>query len=93
MPPITGSMNVVKLLTEGLNDVVGATFAVEPDPEKAAVFLRRLIEAKRKIQDTAPPGKLSDTLSIIGGAISPDFEDQSHLCSGIFYLGIVQMLK
>jgi carbon-monoxide dehydrogenase catalytic subunit len=40
MPPITGSMNVVKLLTEGLEDVVGATFAVEPDPEKAAVFLQ-----------------------------------------------------
>ena len=48
MPPITGSMNVVKLLTEGLEDVVGATFAVEPDPEKAAVFLRKYIEKKRK---------------------------------------------
>ncbi len=47
MPPITGSMNVVKLLTEGLNDVVGATFAVEPDPEKAAVLMRRHIEQKR----------------------------------------------
>jgi carbon-monoxide dehydrogenase catalytic subunit len=32
----------------GLKDVVGATFAVEPDPEKAAVFLRRTIEDKRK---------------------------------------------
>ncbi len=48
MPPITGSMNVVNLLTSGLNDVVGATFAVEPDPEKAAVFLRQTIEDKRK---------------------------------------------
>jgi carbon-monoxide dehydrogenase catalytic subunit len=48
MPPITGSMNVVKLLTEGLKDVVGATFGVEPDPEKAAIFLRRTIEAKRQ---------------------------------------------
>ena len=48
MPPITGSMNVVNLLTSGLNDVVGATFAVEPDPEKAAVFLRKTIEDKRK---------------------------------------------
>jgi carbon-monoxide dehydrogenase catalytic subunit len=48
MPPITGSMNVVNLLTSGLNDVVGATFAVEPDPEKAAVFLRQTIEGKRK---------------------------------------------
>jgi anaerobic carbon-monoxide dehydrogenase catalytic subunit len=48
MPPITGSMNVVSLLTSGLKDVVGATFAVEPDPEKAAIFLRRTIEDKRK---------------------------------------------
>jgi carbon-monoxide dehydrogenase catalytic subunit len=48
MPPITGSMNVVTLLTSGLKDLVGATFAVEPDPEKAALFLRRTIEAKRK---------------------------------------------
>ncbi len=48
MPPITGSMNVVNLLTEGLNDVVGATFAVEPDPEKAALLIRRHIEEKRK---------------------------------------------
>jgi carbon-monoxide dehydrogenase catalytic subunit len=47
MPPITGSMNVVKLLTEGLKDVVGATFAVEPDPEKAAILMRRHIEEKR----------------------------------------------
>ncbi len=48
MPPITGSLNVVKLLTEGLNDVVGATFAVEPDPEKAAKIIMRHIEGKRK---------------------------------------------
>ena len=48
MPPIAGSMNVVKLLTEGLKDVVGATFAVEPDPEKAALIIRRHIEGKRK---------------------------------------------
>ena len=48
MPPIAGSMNVVKLLTEGLEDAVGATFAVEPDPEKSAVLIRRRIENKRK---------------------------------------------
>jgi carbon-monoxide dehydrogenase catalytic subunit len=48
MPPITGSQNVVKLLTEGLNDVVGATFAVEPDPEKAALLICRHIEEKRE---------------------------------------------
>ncbi|MCK8601387.1 anaerobic carbon-monoxide dehydrogenase catalytic subunit [Desulfoferrobacter suflitae] len=47
MPPITGSMNVVKLLTEGLKDEVGATFHVEPDPEKAALAMRRHIEGKR----------------------------------------------
>jgi carbon-monoxide dehydrogenase catalytic subunit len=48
MPPVTGSMNVVKLLTEGLEDVVGATFAVEPDPQKASRILIRHIEKKRK---------------------------------------------
>ncbi len=47
MPPITGSMNVVKLLTEGLEDVLGATFAVEPDPEKAAALMIAHIEKKR----------------------------------------------
>jgi carbon-monoxide dehydrogenase catalytic subunit len=48
MPPIAGSMNIVKLLTEGLEGVVGATFAVEPDPEQAAVLIRRRIETKRR---------------------------------------------
>ena len=48
MPPIAGSSNVVKLLTEGLEEVVGATFAVEPDPEKAALLIRRRIEKKRE---------------------------------------------
>ncbi|MFW6011481.1 MAG: anaerobic carbon-monoxide dehydrogenase catalytic subunit [Desulfosalsimonas sp.] len=48
MPPIAGSMNVVELLTKGLDDVVGAAFAVEPDPEKAAVLMRRRIEEKRR---------------------------------------------
>ena len=47
-PPVTGSMNVVKMLTEGLNGAVGATFAVEPDPEKAAQLIRRHIENKRE---------------------------------------------
>jgi carbon-monoxide dehydrogenase catalytic subunit len=48
MPPVTGSMNVVHLLTHGLNDLVGASFAVEPDPEKAAVLIHRHIEGKRR---------------------------------------------
>jgi carbon-monoxide dehydrogenase catalytic subunit len=46
-PPVFGSPNVVKLLTEGLEDVFGATFAVEPDPNRAAVLIRRHIERKR----------------------------------------------
>lgn len=48
MPPISGSMNVVNLLTNGLNDVVGATFSVEPDPDKAAKLISKHIEDKRK---------------------------------------------
>jgi anaerobic carbon-monoxide dehydrogenase catalytic subunit len=47
-PPIFGSMNVVKLLADDLDGVVGAKFAVEPDPERAAVWIRKHIEAKRK---------------------------------------------
>ena len=48
MPPITGSLNVVKLLTEGLEDVVGATFAVEANPAKTAKLIIRHIEKKRQ---------------------------------------------
>jgi carbon-monoxide dehydrogenase catalytic subunit len=47
-PAIFGSPNVVKLLAEGLDDVVGAKFAVEPDAERAALLIRRHIEAKRE---------------------------------------------
>ncbi|GBD84127.1 carbon monoxide dehydrogenase 1 [bacterium BMS3Abin02] len=47
-PPIFGSENVVNLLTDGLDGVVGAKFGIEPDPERAAVLIRRHIEAKRK---------------------------------------------
>jgi carbon-monoxide dehydrogenase catalytic subunit len=46
-PPVFGSPNIVKLLTEGLEGVFGATFAVEPDPKRAAVLIRRHIEKKR----------------------------------------------
>ncbi len=46
-PPVFGSPNIVKLLTEGLEVVFGATFAVEPDPNRAAVLIRRHIEMKR----------------------------------------------
>jgi carbon-monoxide dehydrogenase catalytic subunit len=47
-PPIFGSANVVSLLAGGLDGVVGAKFAVEPDPYKAALLIRRHIEAKRQ---------------------------------------------
>ncbi len=47
-PPVFGSPNVVNLLAGGLDAVVGASFAVEPDPEKAAVLIRRHIEKKRE---------------------------------------------
>jgi anaerobic carbon-monoxide dehydrogenase catalytic subunit len=47
-PPIFGSKNVVNLLAKDLEGVVGAKFSVEPDPEKAAVEIRRHIEHKRK---------------------------------------------
>jgi len=46
-PPVFGSPNIVKLLTEGLEEVFGATFAVEPDPNRAAVLIQRHIEKKR----------------------------------------------
>ncbi|MFZ0324105.1 MAG: anaerobic carbon-monoxide dehydrogenase catalytic subunit [Actinomycetes bacterium] len=46
-PPIFGSRNVTGLLAGGLDDVVGAKFAVEADPERAAVLIRRHLEAKR----------------------------------------------
>jgi len=47
-PKIFGSQNVIDLLTTGLKDVVNASFAVEPDPVKAADLLEAEIERKRK---------------------------------------------
>ncbi len=47
-PPVFGSPRVVDLLANGLDDVVGAKFVVEPDPAKAALFIRRHIETKRE---------------------------------------------
>ncbi len=48
VPPVLGSKNVTKLLTEDLERVVGARFAVETDPEKAAELIIKHIEEKRK---------------------------------------------
>jgi len=47
VPPILGSPVVTELLTQGANDVVGAAFAVEPDPFKAAQLMIDHIEEKR----------------------------------------------
>jgi len=47
MPHISGSPAVVSLLTDGLNGAVNASFAVEPDPVKAADLIAAHIERKR----------------------------------------------
>jgi carbon-monoxide dehydrogenase catalytic subunit len=47
MPKISGSANVIKMLTEDLNGAVKAKFWVEPDPKKAAAILFDHIEGKR----------------------------------------------
>ncbi len=47
MPKIAGSDNTVRLLTEGLQGVTHARFAVEPDPFKAAVLISDHIESQR----------------------------------------------
>ena len=47
-PKIFGSSNVINLVTKGLENVVNATFAVEPDPIAAANLISDHIEKKRK---------------------------------------------
>jgi carbon-monoxide dehydrogenase catalytic subunit len=66
-PPIFGSRNVVELLAGGLEEVVGAKFAVEPDPEKVAVLIRRHIEAKRKALGL--PHLSPEAIQVPGGAV------------------------
>ncbi|AKB74726.1 Carbon monoxide dehydrogenase CooS subunit [Methanosarcina lacustris Z-7289] len=48
IPPVLGSQEVTALLTKGLDSVVGASFAVEPDPFKAAKMMLEHIDKKRK---------------------------------------------
>ncbi len=48
VPQVLGSPQVTKLLTEGAEEVIGATFAVEPDPEKAAELMLQRIDEKRE---------------------------------------------
>jgi carbon-monoxide dehydrogenase catalytic subunit len=48
VPPILGSSAVTALLTSGAKDVLGASFAVESDPFKAASLMIDHIDSKRK---------------------------------------------
>jgi carbon-monoxide dehydrogenase catalytic subunit len=47
VPPVLGGPQVTHLLTDGAEAVVGAKFAVEGDPFKAADLIERRIEEKR----------------------------------------------
>jgi carbon-monoxide dehydrogenase catalytic subunit len=47
-PAIMGSSNVVDLLTEGAESLVGGKFAVETDPIRAAKMIIEVIDDKRK---------------------------------------------
>ena len=48
VPPVLGSPVVTEVLTQGANDVVGAAFAVETDPFKAAQLMIDHINVKRQ---------------------------------------------
>jgi carbon-monoxide dehydrogenase catalytic subunit len=48
VPPVLGSQSVAALLTAGAKDVVGASFAVEPDPFKAASLMIEHIDSQRR---------------------------------------------
>ncbi|MCL2492013.1 MAG: anaerobic carbon-monoxide dehydrogenase catalytic subunit [Coriobacteriia bacterium] len=47
VPNITGSALVTEVATSGLNDVVGASFIVEPDPVAAAEKIEAVIDVRR----------------------------------------------
>jgi carbon-monoxide dehydrogenase catalytic subunit len=48
VPPVTGAPNLVKLLTEGCQEVTGGRLDVEKDPVKAVDGMLSHIEARRK---------------------------------------------
>lgn len=48
VPPVLGSSAVTSLLTCGAEDAVGAAFAVEPDPFKAAALMIDRIDSQRR---------------------------------------------
>jgi carbon-monoxide dehydrogenase catalytic subunit len=47
-PPVLGGPAVTQLLTDGAEGVIGAKFAVEPDPEKASELILQHIQTKRE---------------------------------------------
>jgi carbon-monoxide dehydrogenase catalytic subunit len=47
-PPVLGSKTVTDLLLNGITAHLGACFAVEPDPLKAAKLIIRHVEEKRR---------------------------------------------
>jgi carbon-monoxide dehydrogenase catalytic subunit len=47
-PPVLGGPAVTQLLTDGAEGVIGAKFAVEPDPVKASELIVQHIQTKRK---------------------------------------------
>ncbi|MFO7596489.1 MAG: carbon monoxide dehydrogenase, partial [Desulfocurvibacter africanus] len=53
-PNITGSKTVTDLALNGLEDVIGASFAVEPDPFKAAELIDKRISTKRTALGLTP---------------------------------------
>ncbi|MGB4505429.1 MAG: anaerobic carbon-monoxide dehydrogenase catalytic subunit [Syntrophaceticus sp.] len=48
VPPVLGAKKFTELLTKGAQDVLGAAFAVETDPMKAAGLILEHIASKRK---------------------------------------------
>jgi carbon-monoxide dehydrogenase catalytic subunit len=51
---ITGSKTVTDMALSGLENVVGATFAVEPDPIKAAALIDKRVSDKRAALGLTP---------------------------------------
>jgi carbon-monoxide dehydrogenase catalytic subunit len=47
-PYVSGSKNMVKLLTDGVEGLVGGKFYVETDPNKAAQTILAHVNDKRK---------------------------------------------
>jgi carbon-monoxide dehydrogenase catalytic subunit len=47
-PPVLGSKTVTEVLLSGLTPLLGATFAVQPDPFEAAQLIIRHVEDKRR---------------------------------------------